>query len=361
MNKPNKEVIIGIMSGTSLDGVDLAACQFEMDGGQIKYSIIAAETIDYSTQWKNELVNAHLLGGAQLIELNSKLGNYLGEITNSFIRRNELKSTLISSHGHTILHQPDKGFTYQIGSGACIAATTGINTICDFRSTDIALGGQGAPLVPIGDKLLFRNYEACLNLGGIANISYHQNNKRIAFDICPVNMALNFFASRLNLDYDNRGEIASSGIIDKELLSILNEIHFYNQEGPKSLGKEWFEKHFLSVVADYEKENNIKTADILCTLVEHIAIQHSNVFSNANIKGPVLVTGGGALNEFLISRIKSNSNTEIFIPEKSLINYKEALIFALLGWLNIRNEINTLSSATGARKDSIGGAYYKGN
>lgn len=361
MNKPNKEVIIGIMSGTSLDGVDLAACHFETVGEQIKYNIIAAETIEYSKQWKNDLINAHVLGGSKLIELNSKLGNYLGEITNNFIIKHGLIATLISSHGHTILHQPEKGFTYQIGSGACIAAITGIDTICDFRSTDIALGGQGAPLVPIGDKLLFSKYEACLNLGGIANISYSQNNKRIAFDICPVNMALNFYASKLKLDYDNKGEIAASGEINYALLSMLNKIKFYELEGPKSLGKEWFEKSFLPVITEYEKGNNTEIANILCTLVEHIAIQHSNIFSNANINGPVLVTGGGALNEFLISRIKSNSITEFFIPERTVINYKEALIFALLGWLNTRNEINTLSSATGAKKDSIGGAFYKGN
>jgi anhydro-N-acetylmuramic acid kinase len=360
MERNDNATVIGLMSGTSLDGLDLCACEFNNNETSIEFNIIHAETIPYSEEWRKALNNAVHLSGENLTKLHHDLGEYFGKITSDFIERNQLKPALISSHGHTVFHQPQNGFTLQIGSGANIAAATGINTVCDFRSKDVALGGQGAPLVPIGDQYLFGNYEACLNLGGIANISYSQDGQRIAFDICPVNMALNYYAEKLNLSYDNKGQIAASGKVSEELLSNLNRLSFYSEKGPKSLGKEWFEKHFLSIVTDYEIENNVEIADILCTLIEHISIQHRHIFSKANIKGPVLVTGGGAFNDFLISRIISNSETEIYIPDSDVINYKESLIFAFLGWLYCENKTNTLSSATGAKKDSIGGALYKG-
>ena len=360
MQGKDNAMVIGLMSGTSLDGLDLCACEFINNHNSIDFRIIHAETISYSEEWRNRLNNATQLSGEDLTKLHYQLGDYFGITTSDFIQRNSLKPTLISSHGHTIFHQPQNGFTLQIGSGANIAAITGIDTVCDFRSKDVALGGQGAPLVPIGDQYLFSKYEACLNLGGIANISFYQEEKRIAFDICPVNMSLNYYAEKLNLNYDNKGQIAASGKVIEELLTDLNRLSFYSEKGPKSLGKEWFEKYFLPVITEFEQQNNSSIADILSTLIEHISIQHSDIFSKANIKGPVLVTGGGALNDFLITRIISNTTTEIHIPDSDVINYKEALIFAFLGWLYCEDKTNTLSSATGAKKDSIGGALYKG-
>lgn len=360
MESNNSALVIGLMSGTSLDGLDICACEFENNGLSVNYRIYHAETISYSEEWKQKLDLANQLPGVELIKLNHQLGDFFGTIVLDFLQRNQLKPTLISSHGHTVFHQPQNGFTLQIGSGANIAAITGIDTVCDFRTKDIALGGQGAPLVPIGDQYLFSNYEACLNLGGIANISFIKEEKRVAFDICPVNMALNFYAEKLNLSYDNKGQIAATGKVIEDLLRQLNHLSFYIETGPKSLGKEWFEKFFMPVLSGYDIENNSEIADILCTLVEHISIQLSRVFKAGNIKGPVLVTGGGALNDFLVSRIIANTNTEIFIPEADVINYKEAIIFALLGWLYSENKTNILSSATGASKDSIGGALYKG-
>jgi anhydro-N-acetylmuramic acid kinase len=354
------DCIIGLMSGTSMDGLDLCACVFSSNDELTDFRIVHAETIHYPEEWREKLLNAPQLSGETLIKLHHQLGDYFGNTTLDFIQKNKLHPTLIASHGHTIFHQPHHGFTLQIGSGANIAAITGIDTVCDFRSKDVALGGQGAPLVPIGDQHLFGNYEACLNLGGIANISYYQEGKRIAFDICPVNMALNFYAEKLNLKYDNNGQIAASGKVIEELLANLNRLSFYSEKGPKSLGKEWFEKYFLPVITEFEQQNNSSIADILSTLIEHISIQHSDIFSKANIKGPVLVTGGGALNDFLVSRIISNTTTSIYIPESDVINYKEALIFAFLGWLYCEDKTNTLSSATGAKRDSIGGALYKG-
>jgi anhydro-N-acetylmuramic acid kinase len=360
MQGKDNAMVIGLMSGTSLDGLDLCACEFINIHNSIDFRIIHAETISYSEEWRSRLNNATQLSGEELTKLHYQLGEYFGITTSDFIQRNNLLPNLISSHGHTIFHQPQNGFTFQIGSGANIAAITGTDTVCDFRSKDVALGGQGAPLVPIGDQYLFGNYEACLNLGGIANISFYQEGKRIAFDICPVNMALNFYAEKLNLNYDNKGQIAASGKVIEELLGDLNRLSFYSEKGPKSLGKEWFEKYFLPVITEFEQKNNSSIADILSTLIEHISIQHSDIFSKANIKGPVLVTGGGALNDFLISKIISNTTTKIYIPDSDVINYKEALIFAFLGWLYCENKTNTLSSATGAKKDSIGGALYKG-
>jgi len=360
MQSKNNDLVIGLMSGTSLDGLDLCACEFTNNNNSVDFRIIHAETIPYPQDWRNRLNNATQLSGEELTKLHYQLGEYFGITTSDFIQRNNLLPYLISSHGHTIFHQPQNGFTLQIGSGANIAAITGTDTVCDFRSKDVALGGQGAPLVPIGDQYLFGNYEACLNLGGIANISFYQEGKRIAFDICPVNMALNFYAEKLNLNYDNKGQIAASGKVIEELLADLNRLSFYSEKGPKSLGKEWFEKYFLPVITEFEQKNNSSIADILSTLIEHISIQHSDIFSKANIKGPVLVTGGGALNDFLISKIISNTTTKIYIPDSDVINYKEALIFAFLGWLYCENKTNTLSSATGAKKDSIGGALYKG-
>ncbi|MFM7016493.1 MAG: anhydro-N-acetylmuramic acid kinase [Bacteroidota bacterium] len=361
MNKQYKDIIIGLMSGTSLDGIDLCACNFKNSNNQIIPKIIAAETFSYPTEWIQILKSAGNFNALNLIEADRKLGAYFGDIINSFIQKHELQPLLVSSHGHTIFHQPEKGFTFQMGSGAVIAAKTGVNTICDFRSKDVALGGQGAPLVPIGDQLLFGNYAACLNLGGIANISFEKNEKRMAFDICPVNMALNFYAEKLNLNYDDEGKIAASGEVNINLLDELNQLDFYHQFGPKSIGREWFENHFLPILDESEKQEKCGIPDLLRTIVEHIAIQHAQTMLHSNIKGPVLVTGGGALNKFLINRIKAISNTDFTVPDISIVNYKEALVFAFLGWLYQNDSINTLASATGSTKNSIGGALYKGH
>ena len=343
------------MSGTSLDGVDLAYCVFRNDKKKWTYKIVHAETIPYKDKWKSRLKELHKSDALLIAKTHADSGKYFGQLVRNFIRKHKIKPELINSHGHTIFHQPENGFTYQIGDGAQIAAATGINTVCDFRTKDVALGGQGAPLVPIGDRLLFPEYDYCLNLGGIANISFEKNKKRIAFDICPVNMALNALAGEANRHYDENGKLASQGIINNKLLDELNKIKFYSLHPPKSLGKEWFEKYFAPLI----KNNTVSLPDRLRTVTEHIALQIVSVIKN-NSAQRVLSTGGGSHNNFLMHCMVSKTKAKIIIPGKKLIDNKEALIFAFLGVLRIRNEINVLKSVTGASCDHVSGTVYSG-
>ncbi|MFI5218705.1 MAG: anhydro-N-acetylmuramic acid kinase [Bacteroidia bacterium] len=350
---------IGLMSGTSLDGVDIAYCVFQKKSGLWKYKILHAETIQYNYQWKNRLANLHKSDAETFVKTHTQLGKYFGELINKFIKKYKIKPDLISSHGHTVFHQPENGFTSQIGDGTQIAAITGIKTVCDFRSRDLALKGQGAPLVPVGDRLLFSEYDYCLNLGGIANISFEKRKQRIAFDICPVNMALNDLANEAGFDFDNKGKLSSKGKINSKLLEKLNTLEFYRIPPPKSLGKEWYEHNFKTVL----KKSKIKLPDRLRTVTEHIAKQISSVVNNQsgskNITAKkILVTGGGAHNDFLIQCIAEKTRAQVIIPLKKIIDFKEALVFAFLGVLRMNNEINILKSVTGAMHDHSGGAIY---
>lgn len=343
---------IGVMSGTSLDGLDICYASFYLKKNEWSYKIITAESLSYPASLKQKLSTAHLLSGEELAKLNFEFGTYIGKKIKSFISINKANPKFIASHGHTIFHQPQNGFTFQLGSGACISAESGVDTICDFRTTDVALGGQGAPLVPIGDKYLFNKYDYCLNLGGFANISFDRNKKRIAFDICPVNFVLNHYAKLMGKEYDKDGKIAASGKVNLDLLSQLNHLRIYKSKGPKSLAREDVEKYFLPILDSFK----ISIEDKLATYCEHISIQVSKVVN----EGKVLVTGGGAFNSFLILKMKKSSfRTEFFIPDKETIEFKEALIFAFLGILFLMNKPNALSSVTGAKYDSIGGALYK--
>jgi anhydro-N-acetylmuramic acid kinase len=347
---------IGLMSGTSLDGVDLVACTFTLEDGKWSFTKDAAETCSYSDEWLDTLKSLHLQPSAKVFEVDAALGRYYADLINNFIRKNQLQPDLIASHGHTLFHQPSKNFTTQIGSGAHISAITGYNTVCDFRSMDVALGGQGAPLVPVGDHYLFSEHEACLNLGGIANISMiSEDGRRVAFDICPVNMALNELALRSGKAYDEDGKMARSGNIIPDLLQQLNALSFYQQKGPKSLGREWYEQSFKI----HLQHGTIE--DLSRTVVEHIAHQHQAVFSTISQQGKILVTGGGAFHRFLLERMHAISNRNLQVPEKELVNFKEAIVFAFLGTLNYLGRVNVFDSATGSKKQHIGGAMYKGD
>jgi len=339
------------MSGTSLDGLDIAFCSFIEEKGNWDFKIRQAETIQYTNEWIKKLTEAPSLSAIELKQLDLSYGKYLAERTSAFIEKHRLNPDFIASHGHTIFHQPEKGYTLQIGNGNQMAETLNLPVIYDFRSLDISLGGQGAPLVPIGDQLLFKDFEICLNLGGFANISFDLNGGRMAQDVCPVNMALNFISQRENQKYDHNGIMASKGKINSELLEILNNILFYHLDPPKSLSREWFESEFLSNMFKFP----IPNYDLLRTITEHIAFQISNSF-NVKEKGKVLITGGGANNAYLIERIQALSNLNLVIPDNDLIDFKEAVVFAFLGILRMRNEINCLSSATGAKHDSCGGS-----
>jgi anhydro-N-acetylmuramic acid kinase len=348
-----QEIIYGLMSGTSLDGVDIAACSFSKEKTGWDYNIIYAATFPYKEQWKKSLRKAPLMNGEDLIRLDREYGNYLGGLINTTINQTGIKPDLIASHGHTIYHQPGLKFTLQIGSGANIAATTGIPVVCDFRSTDVALGGQGAPLVPIGDRLLFSEYTACLNLGGFANISFEHNGERIAFDICPVNIILNALANLQGVDYDRGGEMGKNGKCNVKLYNELNSMSFYHQEPPKSLSREWLQSEFDPKICECQDA----TVNIARTCYEHIGIQTGEVLARYGID-KVLLTGGGVHNTFLLEILKKNFSGQFIIPEPELVDFKEALIFALMGLLRYRNQINCLASVTGAKSDSISGAVY---
>ncbi len=341
--------IIGCMSGTSLDGLDIALCEFEKNNNIFSFKIHEAITFEYPSDWKDKLRNAPNLSGLDLSLLDNDFGTLTGNFIKQFINDNQLRDIdYIASHGHTVFHQPEKSFTLQIGSGVNIATLTQITTINDFRSKDVSLNGQGAPLVPIGDKLLFPDYDYCLNLGGFSNVSFEDNGQRIAFDIAPANLILNYYSEKLGFDFDESGKLGRSGSIIQSLLSELNKLSYYRKNFPKSLGKEWLDSEFIPLIS-----KNLNINDILRTLYEHISIQIASVLKKENSK--TLVTGGGAFNSFLIERIKKHSVSEIIIPDNRTINFKEALIFAFLAYLRVNNITNVLKSVTGANHDSCSG------
>lgn len=346
--------VIGVMSGTSLDGIDLAHINFAIKNGKWSYEILESETVSYSNDWLNKLKVAVDFSSEELTKLNDDYTDYLGNIIKSFIDKYEISNLdAVCSHGHTILHQPQNGFTLQIGNLPKIAEIVGENVVCDFRVQDVKFGGQGAPLVPIGDRILFSDYDYCLNLGGFSNISFESNNKRIAFDISPVNTVLNFYSNKLGLDYDDKGKISKSGKINLELLNELNALDYYKKSFPKSLGFEFVKEIVLPLIENY----SIAIEDKMHTFTEHIAFQTSLALPIKS--GKLLITGGGAYNDFLIERMQFNlPNIQIIIPDNKTLEFKEALIFALLGVLKLRNEVNVLSSVTGAEQDHSTGIIF---
>lgn len=345
--------VIGVMSGTSLDGIDVCNVIFSYNKVW-SYKIIKTDTIEYPNFWREKLKNAIYCNSSELEGLDNEYTGYQANIIKEFINKHSISNLdFICNHGHTVFHLPEKGVTKQIGNQASLATILNKLVICDFRVQDVELGGQGAPLVPIGDHLLFGNYESCLNLGGFANISFIENSKRIAFDICPVNIVLNHYVSKLGFDFDDNGEIATTGKVNNDLLNCLNDLKYYSETYPKSLGLEWVLSSVFPLIDSFE----ISVKDILRTFIEHVAFQISLILKSINLK-TVLITGGGAYNGFLIQRIKSLSDIEVTIPEKELIECKEALIFAFLGVLKYRNEVNCLSSVTGAKKDHSSGVIF---
>ncbi len=345
------------MSGTSLDGLDIAYCHFKKRNKLWSFSIEKTEAIEYTQYYKDKLKNAIHLEASKLLAFDKDYGIWLGEQVKKFISTYTLEVDFIASHGHTVFHQPEIGLTYQIGSGQHIANTSGQKVICDFRTNDVALGGQGAPLVPIGDQMLFSEYDFCLNLGGISNISFNMAEKRIAYDISPANMLLNFICSKIDLEYDKSGALAKQGTLNNELLDQLNALDYYDLDHPKSLGYEWFEEKVIPMVES--TKDSVK--NLLHTSVMHIATQIANDIRNTKKNNAsVLITGGGAKNDFLIEILQQKliDIATVIIPSVQIIDFKEALIFAFMGVLKDQNEINCLKSVTGAKKDSSSGIQY---
>jgi len=346
MSEKIKYAVLGIMSGTSLDGIDLAICTFTKNQ-EWEYKIEKSNTIKYPFSWKSKLATVHTQNKAIVEQTNIQFGQYIGETVNTFLKRE--KVDFIASHGHTIFHQPENNYTLQIGCGKTISQVTEITTINDFRTLDILLNGQGAPLVPIGDLLLFPKHKYCINLGGFANISIKKNGGIIAFDICPANIVLNDICKELEIEYDSNGDISREGEIIPTLLEQLNQLDFYIKKAPKSLGREWVEENVFPIL----KNNDSK--DLLCTFCEHIAIQIGKFLADES----ALFTGGGVFNSFLMDRITFHSKAKILVPNKELIEFKESLIFAFLGVLRLRNEVNCLQSVTGANRDNCGGVIHQ--
>jgi anhydro-N-acetylmuramic acid kinase len=352
--------VIGVMSGTSLDGVDLAHIQFEIKNEKWTFEILESTTISYDSSWISILKTAVDYNENQLIELNKKYTQLLASIITNFINKHAIQNLdAVCSHGHTILHQPQNGFTLQIGNLPEIAQLIQQKVVCDFRAQDVQLGGQGAPLVPIGDHILFASYDYCMNLGGFSNVSFEENNSRIAFDISAVNTVLNFYANQLGFDYDDKGQISRTGNCVEALLNELNALDFYKKKHPKSLGFEFVKEVLLPLIENYP----ISIEDKLHTFTEHVALQIAIALhsfeTKKDKKQSLLITGGGAYNEFLIERIQFHlPEMKIIIPSPKILEFKEALIFALLGVLKMRGEVNALKSVTGALHDHSSGIIY---
>lgn len=352
----NSYCCVGLMSGTSLDGLDLVFCELNFVNKTWEYELIKTGTIPYSDYWTKELKGASKLGGESLMRLNREYGKWLGEQVKGFIKGEEKEPDFVASHGHTLFHDPDNQFNFQLGDGAALAATCGLTTVCDFRSMDVCLNGQGAPLVPIGDEHLFGEYDACVNLGGFANVSAKVNGVRRAWDICPVNTVLNKLVSVFGVPYDNNGEMGRSGKVLPDLLERLNALSFYHESYPKSLANEWLINHFYPCLELFQSESK---RDLLRTCCEHFASQIA-LDINGVSNGKVLFTGGGVYNSFLIELIQAKLHGEMIIPSANIIEYKEALIFAFLGALRISNQVNCLWEVTGASRDNCSGAIYSG-
>jgi len=332
----------------------LAHIKFRINNSKWTFEILESETISYNQHWLNHLKSAVDYPETELKKLNKGYTKLLASIISNFIKKHQIENLdAVCSHGHTILHQPEKGLTLQIGNLPEISSLIHQTVVCDFRVQDVELGGQGAPLVPVGDRILFSEYDYCMNLGGFSNVSFEQNGERIAFDISPVNTVLNYYANQLGLDYDDKGNISRTGKIDEKLLQKLNVLDFYQQKFPKSLGFEFVKEIVLPLIETFE----IPIEDKLRTFTEHVALQIALALPSK--KGGILITGGGAYNDFLIERIQSRlPEMKIVIPPKKILEFKEALIFALLGILKLRGENNVLSSVTGAKINHSSGKVH---
>ncbi len=368
---------IGLMSGSSLDGLDIVFVGLHENAGEWRFEILAADCYEYNENWKQKLKNAITLNALEYQLLHTAYGHYLGKEINRFIENNNLhyQVGLIASHGHTTFHEPERKMTGQLGDGAAIAAQTKLPVVSDLRALDIAFGGQGAPIVPVGEKHLFKEFQMCLNLGGIANISFNKDDQYIAYDVCPANRVLNMIAAKVNKEYDAGGEMAALGNVHEGLLQKLNALDYYQQPFPKSLANNFGTDEVYPLICSFGLTHN----DELRTCVEHIVFQIEKAIQSAvrssqsknrttlssplGDGGKLLITGGGAFNTFLIYRLSAelqSLNIEVVIPEENIVKYKEALIMAFIGVLRWRQEYNVLASVTGAERDSIGGAVWIG-
>jgi len=340
---------LGLMSGTSLDGLDIALCEFQFSGDHLEFEIIRAETIKYDAYWIKKLSTAIDLSESKLSQLHRQYGYWLADQVIQFLSKTNDTADFIASHGHTVRHDPSRGITVQIGNGRCISERTGLSVVSDFRTENVSAGGQGAPLVPIGDLKLFSNFPLCLNLGGIANISIKKDDKIKAFDIASCNIGFNHFAKLKGLEYDEAGKIGRSGELSEILFDQLNALEYYRKQPPKSLDASFFYREMMAII----EAHKLNIAAASRTYYEHVAFQIASVIDDKSQE--LLTTGGGAYNDFLIELLKHKHFLNCKIPSKIQIDFKEALIFAFMGALKLRGEINTLASVTGTKNDQSTG------
>lgn len=346
--------IVGVMSGSSLDGLDIALCEFNLQRESLQWKIASAKTVSFSDEMREALKNANEGSIEQLFTLDQQLATFIANKVVKLCSDADFNPDYIASHGHTVLHQPSKGFSLQIGSGQTIAAISKIPTIANFRNKDISLGGQGAPLVPVGDKGLFKEYDACLNLGGIANITILNQDELLAWDICPFNQPLNFLANKLGKEFDESGKLAKYGEVNIDLLHSLQKLNYFKQSPPKSLANEWVKNEYISLLTD----DSISVEDYLRTVLEHVVMEVSSLINEYQVK-TILVTGGGAFNSFFIDCLEKSTLAHIVVPSDEIVNFKEALLFAYLGFLKVNNLENVYSSVTGSIKNSSSGDIYR--
>jgi anhydro-N-acetylmuramic acid kinase len=354
MDSKDNYKVIGLMSGTSLDGVDIASCFIRRMDGTWAFAIEHAQTVQYSSNWKKKLQAATDMRADDLLALHSAYGTYLGLLVRAFRTKQRIRNVdFIASHGHTIFHQTSRRLTFQLGSGMTLHAATDLPVVYDFRSLDVALGGQGAPLVPAGDRFLFSEYNICLNIGGIANLSTDVRGRRIAFDICFANMGLNYLAAAKGVSYDKNGGIAASGTVNEGMLKELSGVYARWKKKRPALSYEMF----VSAIKAILDNKKLSTEDNLATFTESIAIEIAAAIPPSKKKRSMLCTGGGAFNSYLIYRImeRCGEQIEVIVPDEDVVKYKEALVFAFLGVLRVRNEVNCLRSVTGALRDTSSG------
>ena len=360
------------MSGSSLDGLDIACCRFELRLQEpapeaVGWELLEAETLEYSTSWKERLATLPDANALSLALAHAQFGAYLGQLTNQFLESHPFEPDFIASHGHTLFHHPEQGSSFQLGDGASIAAITGYPAIDNFRMQDVALGGQGAPIAPIADQLLFPEYDFMLNLGGIANFSCKANGHYIAFDSIGANQLLNALAALVGKEYDAGGQLAASGKLVPALLEQGQQLSYFQQPYPKSLGNHWVQREMLPIYLNYPAS----VEDKLFTACYHIGQQIAQDISKAiqHEKMPsrpyrMLVTGGGAFNTFLVNQIQNACREaallEIDVPPKEIVAFKEAILMALMGVLRTTGLPNCLPTVTNARQAAIGGAIHQG-
>lgn len=354
--------VVGMMSGSSLDGMDICICKFTpLTDGTMSHEIIVADTIEYAPEWIDHLTNAMQFSMSDYFSFEADYSYYIAMMVKDFIDVLDIDVDLIASHGHTLDHRPEDGISVQIGDPGVISALTGIDTVADFRIQDITLGGQGAPIIPIAEKLLWPEIKSFINLGGIANISIHTDDQIIAWDTIPCNQVLNDQAMILGAEYDENGDWAKQGKYNEALAKAWDALEYLSHDIPKSLDNNWIREVYLPIISDLR----VDPKDALHTACNHIAIQIKEDIEkfSSNLPEKIMITGGGAHNSYLISCIEKQLTVlgiQIFIPEKIVINYKEAAMTALMGYLYVMNIPSTIPSVTGADRPTIAGKYCKG-